>query len=362
MSTSNPALGSGRGSVEQHADQPQQGHEAPHPADEETCGGLIETLNDVVYCLDPAGVITHVSPRAAELSGFSAQALIGRSCFRLVHPEDAVKVQLALRADRASDLGGCRLRLVHRDRVTRYLRVSAKPIYKEGAFAGLIGSATDVTKLIQAQKALGKAEQRRCEALERLRATLDAAVRALARTVEFRDPYTADHQQRVAQLVLAIGERLALSKQRLEALAIGALIHDVGKISVPSEILTRPRALSEAERMIMNEHPEIGFAILAGLKFPGPVARIVREHHERLDGSGYPQGLIGDAICPEARLVAIADVVEAMSSHRPYRPALGITAALEFVSKHSGQLFDSQMVQACIDVVGDGFSFSAEGA
>jgi len=181
-----------------------------------------------------------------------------------------------------------------------------------------------------------------------LKHTLDGTVGAMARLVESRDPYTAGHQRRVASIAGAIGRELGLDVDTLEAIALAAIIHDVGKIGVPAEILAKPTRLTAIERRLIEQHAEIGYGILAPIEFPWPVADIVRQHHERQDGSGYPLHLAGDAIRFEARVLAVADVVEAISSHRPYRPALGLDAALEELEKHRGTSYDDCVVGACL--------------
>lgn len=199
-------------------------------------------------------------------------------------------------------------------------------------------------------------ERRQRQTLERLRRSVDAAVGALARTVEMRDPYTAGHQERVATLAIGIADKLGLPPRRKTSLRIAATVHDIGKISVPAEILAKPSALTDIEWRLIQEHPQTGWRILREMEFPGPVARIVRDHHERLDGSGYPQGLTGDQIGIEARILAVADVVEAMSAHRPYRPSVGVDAALAEVQENAGRLFDPDVVAACVTLVReDGF-------
>jgi HD-GYP domain-containing protein (c-di-GMP phosphodiesterase class II) len=165
--------------------------------------------------------------------------------------------------------------------------------------------------------------------------------------VEMRDPYTAGHQKRVAGLARAIGEELGLPADRRDGLHTAGLIHDLGKISVPAEILSKPSKLTAIEFSMIKVHPQAGFDILKSIEFPWPVARMVLEHHERLDGTGYPGGLRGEDILLESRILAVADVVEAISSHRPYRPALGIEAALDEIEVRRGIFYDAAVVDAC---------------
>jgi len=195
-----------------------------------------------------------------------------------------------------------------------------------------------------------RAETERETALDRLKNTLEGSIEALARTIETRDPYTAGHQQRVSQLAVAIAGAVGLDSSRMEGLGFGALIHDIGKIAVPSEILTTPRRLTALEMELIRTHAQSGYDIMKDIDFPWPVAQMILQHHERLDGSGYPRGLRGDEILPEARILAVADVVEAMSSHRPYRPGFGIDKALEHIQECRGTLYDPQAVDACTDL------------
>jgi PAS domain S-box-containing protein/putative nucleotidyltransferase with HDIG domain len=214
-----------------------------------------------------------------------------------------------------------------------------------------IAVAEDITQRRQAEIEVQ-------EALTKLRQALRGTVGALANTVETKDPYTAGHQRRVAQLACAIAREMGLSPDQVEGMHVLSFLHDIGKIAVPAEILSRPGNISQIEFNLIRAHPEVGYNILKDLEFPWPVAQAVLQHHERLDGSGYPAGLINQDIIQEARILAVADVVEAMASHRPYRPALGIGKALDEVIKHKGKLFDSFVVEACVQLFKKGeFAF-----
>jgi len=183
---------------------------------------------------------------------------------------------------------------------------------------------------------------------EKLLSSLEGAIQAIAMIVEIRDPYTAGHQRRVTQLACAIAKKIGFSQDQISALHCAGLIHDVGKVHVPAEILANPNGLSEAEFSIIKTHPLVGYEILKAIEFPWPIAQIVYQHHERMDGSGYPLGLSGEDILLEARILAVADVVEAMSSHRPYRAALGIDKALSEITQKRGVLYDANVVDACL--------------
>jgi HD-GYP domain-containing protein (c-di-GMP phosphodiesterase class II) len=186
------------------------------------------------------------------------------------------------------------------------------------------------------------------ESLEVLEDTMTRTVEAMARTLERRDPYTAGHQYRVALLSRAIGEEMGLSRDQILGLYMAALVHDIGKISIPSEFLTKPGSLSKPEMDMIRCHPQDGYDILKDIPFPWPVARFVMQHQERMDGSGYPLGLSREEIAIEARILAVADVVEAMASNRPYRAALGLPIALEEISKNSGKFYDPRVASACL--------------
>lgn len=191
--------------------------------------------------------------------------------------------------------------------------------------------------------------------LAQLHANLEETIVAISKAVEARDPYTGGHQRRVAELACAIAKVLGLEADRIVGIRMGATIHDIGKIKVPAEILTKPVRLSEIEFMLIKEHARVGSEILGDIHFPWPVKDIAYQHHERVDGSGYPQGLKGEEICFEARIVAVADVIEALSSHRPYRPGQGVEVALEEIRKNRGIFYDAQVVDACLALFAGGY-------
>ena len=188
------------------------------------------------------------------------------------------------------------------------------------------------------------------QAGERLKRALNGTIQAIALTVEKRDPYTAGHQERVSRLCVAIAADLGLPAEQIEGLRLGAMIHDIGKIYVPAEILNRPGRLTQYEYEIIKSHPLVGHDIMKDIEFPWPIAQMIWQHHERLDGSGYPQGLKGDEIILEARIITVADVVEAMSSHRPYRPALALNGAFSHIQEKRGIYYDPAIVDACFDL------------
>lgn len=184
----------------------------------------------------------------------------------------------------------------------------------------------------------------------KLQKAFDGIVRATALTVEWRDPYTAGHQRRVADLACAIAEEYGLSQDQIDGVGIAGFIHDLGKISVPAEILSKPARLTKNEFNLIKEHPQVGYDILKEIEFPWPIAEIVLQHHERLDGTGYPEGLTANATHIESRIIAVADVVEAMASHRPYRPGKGVQSALNEIVDSKGDKYDPDIVDACLQV------------
>jgi len=203
----------------------------------------------------------------------------------------------------------------------------------------------------------------RMEAEAALRRSLWGSIHAIAATTESRDPYTAGHQRRVTELAVRIGQELGFGQDRVDSLRITGLMHDIGKISIPAEILSKPTKLTEIELELVRNHPQMAYDILKNIEFPWPVAEFVLQHHERIDGTGYPDGLRGDQIHLEARIIAVADVVEAISSHRPYRPALGLDVALEEITKNAGQLYDGSVVEACVRLFREkSFRFDREGS
>ncbi len=201
----------------------------------------------------------------------------------------------------------------------------------------------DITK-----RKLTEEELRR--SYEQLKIIYDSVIDVIGRIVEVRDPYTAGHERRVAKLSVAMAKKLGLPEEQIDAIQTAAAVHDIGKIYVPSEILSKPGTLTKLEFDLIKVHPAMGYEILEAIDFPWPVSEIVLQHHERLDGSGYPNGIKGDDISLEAKIIAVADVVEAMSSHRPYRPAPGLEAALDEITQNRGKLYEPKIVDVCLEL------------
>jgi len=197
---------------------------------------------------------------------------------------------------------------------------------------------------------LRKAEKERDDSIFKIKKTLEGAVSALAVISEKRDASTAGHQLRTAALAAMIAKELGFSAKETEGIRTAGTLHDIGKIYIPAEILGKPGKINEFEMALIKTHPEVGFEIIKAIPFEGPVAQIILQHHERLNGSGYPKGLVAEEILPEARILAVADVVEAMASHRPYRPSLGVEAAIEEVAANKGRLYDDAAVEALMRI------------
>ena len=192
----------------------------------------------------------------------------------------------------------------------------------------------------------------------KLQKTVEGTIETIALIVEAWDPYTSYHQKRVANISVKIAEELGLPEEQIRGIYEAGLIHDLGKIQVPADILSKPGKLTELEFDMIKIHPKVGYDLLKGIEFPWPIAQIIYQHHERMDGSGYPRKLKGDKILMEARIIGIADVIEAMSSHRPYRPALGMNVALDEIVKHKGTLYDTTIVASYLKVIKKGYKFS----
>ncbi len=305
---------------------------------------LVESSSDWIWELSDDWVYMYSSPQVHDLLGYSVEEIIGKTPFELMPPNEKDQDKARFRTTLAEQKHFRLMENVflHNDGRLVYLETSGAPMFDaQGVFRGYRGIARDVTERKER-------ERERLASAQRLEQTLMQTIEAIAATVEARDPYTAGHQRRVATLARAIAREMGLSDNKIRGLYLAATIHDLGKVSIPAEILSKPGGLNRMEFELVKTHPQAGYEIIKDVQLPWPIAQMVLQHHERLDGSGYPQHLKEEQIQHEAKILAVADVVEAMSSNRPYRPGLGLDAALDEVTKHRGVLYDPVVVDSCI--------------
>jgi PAS domain S-box-containing protein/putative nucleotidyltransferase with HDIG domain len=307
---------------------------------------MANALPTCVFEADLSGRVTYANQTGLDWFGYSEDEIVGHKNIveMVVEEEREMASRTFQRAAEVGDVPAGEYLAKRKDGTTFPSLVSSRAIVRDGRTVGVRGILIDVTE--------------RVEAARRIERTLLGTIHALGVTTERRDPYTAGHQERVARLAVAMGRKMGLSEDQLEGLRVAGLLHDVGKVSVPAEILSKPTALTAIEFSIVRVHPETGHAILQEIEFPWPVAAIVLQHHERMDGSGYPRGLRGDEILLEARILAVADTLEAMASHRPYRAAIGMKDALNEVALGRGTVYDEGAAAACLEIFAEGgFSF-----
>lgn len=306
---------------------------------------IAEKASDLIYRIElyPEQKFSYVSPSSTKLTGYTpedhyANPNLG---FELVHPDDREKLRDLLEHVDGSPLV---LRWIKKNREVVWAEQLNVPIYDiDGRLIAIEGIARDVTERQKANEALKRA--------------FNSVVSVLSDMLNLKDPYTQFHEKNVAKLALEIAERMDLDEFTIESIRVAAMVHDIGKINIPTEILSKPGKLSDIEFEMIKKHPETAYEILRKVDLPWPVADIVYQHHERLDGSGYPRHLKSDEILLEAKIIIVADVVEAMSSHRPYRAALGFEAAIEEIKKNAGVLYDAEIVQICTSILEEGFRF-----
>jgi PAS domain S-box-containing protein len=315
--------------------------EDAHRKSEERYRFLVNNANDAIFIAQD-GLIKFPNPKTLEILGYSEGELERIPYANLIHPDDLALVQKTdqRKRDGKETRGTYTLRVRTRAGEELWAQISSVPIVWEDQPATL-----NFVRDITIQK---KAEEELRQSVDKLRKITGATIQAMAQTVEVRDPYTAGHQRRVADLARAIATRMKLSSDRVDGIRLAGVIHDIGKISVPAEILSKPGLLTPLEFSLIKTHSQVGYDILKDIEFPWDIATMVLQHHERLDGSGYPQGVTGDRILLEARILTVADVVEAMASHRPYRPSLGLDKALEEIGGKKGRFYDPDVVDACV--------------
>ena len=302
---------------------------------------ILDSLSEMVAYYGKDMRILWANKAAGVSSSLSSVALVGSRCYDIWHkrkvPCDNCPV---VKVFKTGDYQEAEIALSD----GRAWFVRAHPVKDlEGNVSGVVEVISDIT-------AKKKIEQERKQSINKSRRILEETVIALAATAERRDPYTAGHQRRVAHLACAIAKEMNLDEDKIEGIRMASIIHDVGKVYVPAEMLSKPSELSELEFSIIKTHPQIGYDILKPVEFPWPIASIVLQHHERMDGSGYPRGIFSKDILIEAKILTVADVVEAMASYRPYRAALGIDKALAEIQKNKGVLYDEQVVNSCLRI------------
>ena len=313
---------------------------------EERFRGMLEQNVSAMFLVED-GRLAYVNRRAAEILGYAVGELTGMAMLDLVAAPDRPVIAEAMR------------QLLSRER--RTVEHAFGALRKDGSVAELGGHAILATlkgkeAIIGMAQDIGERKKAQAEIeryIERLEDAMQSTLRAVSSMVELRDPYTAGHERRVGELAAAIGTEMGLSEATAKGLRLAGYVHDIGKISVPAEILSKPSQLTPMEFELIKGHCQSGYDVLKDVDFPWPVAEVILQHHERLDGSGYPRQLKDGEIIPEARIMAVADVVEAMSSHRPYRPSLGLDAALREIAKNSGRIYDAQVADACLRLFRD---------
>ena len=312
---------------------------------------LAENLSDVIWTMDTNLRCTYLSPSVTSLRGYSVEEAMALSMEETTTPASfQTFLRVMAEAKAKEDLGSngehspatLDLELTCRDGSTVWTENRITCLRdSEGQLAGYLGVSRDITERREASQRLERS-------LQKLERTLEGTIQAIARTVGCRDSYTAEHQTRVAQLARAIAEEMRFAPEQVEAVQVAGLLHDIGKLSVPQELLCKPGKLTDTEFGLIKTHCKAGYDILRRVEFPWPIADIVVQHHERMNGSGYPSGIKEGEILIEARILAVADVVEAMNSYRPYRAPLGLDKALDEISRNRGILYDPTVVDACI--------------
>ncbi|MDY6879359.1 MAG: HD domain-containing phosphohydrolase [Desulfatiglans sp.] len=289
------------------------------------------------------GTILEFSPGAERTLGYDRQEVMGQPVSMLQLPEEITKAYDFSGPFVQKEWGFTRESiLIHKSGERLPALFTTYPISNAQGFAtASLVVCIDISERKKTEKELESS-------MLQIKMALEGSIQAIARTVETRDPYTAGHQQRVADLATAIAREMKLTEETVTGIRMAGVIHDLGKVAIPTGILNKPGQISQIEFELIKTHSQVGYDILESIEFPWPIAQIVLQHHERIDGSGYPFGLSDDEILLEAKILGVADVVEAVSSHRPYRPALGIDKALEEIVRNRGRLYNPEVVDACL--------------
>lgn len=309
---------------------------------------IVEDQTELICRFRPDGTLTFVNEAYHRYFGKRREELIGCSFMPLIPEDDQEFVEKQFTSlSPENPIATYEHRVVLPSGDMRWQQWSDRAIFDEqDRLVEYQSVGRDITERRWAERELQRS-------FEKLQRTFKGMVNAMVSAIEIRDPYTAGHGRRVTELACAIAERMGLSEDRIEGLRMAGLIHDIGKVGIPAEVLSKPGQLNELEWGMIKAHPQVGYDVLKTIEFPWPVAQIVLQHHERIDGSGYPTGLSGDDILLEARILAVADVVEAMVSNRPHRPPHGLDKALEEVSQNKGILYDPEAMDVCLKLIAE---------
>lgn len=305
---------------------------------------ILNSIGDAVIVVNSLEEITYMNPVAEFMTDTRLSSVLGKKISSVVHIENQTIEELK---------GNKKLNGPHEKGINFLISKKGKRTHIDYSFSPQkdnLGNLMGTVMVIRDISETIKNQERLEASFAELRKAMGGIIQAMAQTVETRDPYTAGHQRRVADLARTIAAEMGLSNDKIEGIRMSGVIHDLGKISIPAEILSKPGRISEIEYALIKGHPQTGYDILKTIEFPWPVADIVHQHHERIDGSGYPLGLMRDDILIESKIMAVADVVEAMASHRPYRASLGTEIALEEIIKNRGKIYESEVVDACVKI------------
>ena len=312
---------------------------------------LADNIHDVIFVMDMNLNYSYLSPSVKLLRGYEPEEAMKQTPAQTVTPSSLnlalgiLSEVMELEKSEHRDIYVSRtfqVEMSRKDGTTVWTEVKASLIRDENQRAiGIMGVTRDITDRKQSEDELQKT-------LGRLRKSIDTTIGVLVSAVESRDPYTAGHQLRVADLARAIATEMGLPQDKIDGIRMAGSIHDIGKLSIPVEILSKPTKLTDIEFTLIKGHSKIGYEMLKDVESPWPLAQIVYQHHERMNGTGYPRNLKGDEILMEARIMTVADVVEAIASHRPYRAALGVEIALEEIEKNKGVFYDATVADACL--------------
>jgi PAS domain S-box-containing protein len=331
---------------------------------------IIESSPDATFVINKAGKIVQWNQEMVKLTGFSTQDMVGKGDYEYSLPfykglRRPMLIDMIINPDldisdkfrsfhREGDMLVTDDNIAYPRGIEMIMWGRAAPIYSsDGQVVGAIETIRDVTERVKAEQEIKRSH-------EQLEILFKGTVHALAITTEKRDLYTSGHQQRVAALACMIAKDMGLAEHMIQDLNIAASLHDIGKLYIPMEILTQPSRLNDIQRLLVMNHSEAGYDMVKSIPFEGPIAQIIEQHHERMDGSGYPLGLKGSNILLEARILGVADTVEAMAAARPYRPAIGVDKALAEIQANAGKLYDPAVVEACVKILKENrFQFSA---